>query len=329
MIILGAERAVEHRGYDAVGERAARRFPAPRVLESLLDIVDGVGKLYGSAKVVSLARIGGEVRKLREGEVYLYDPAAGVPPLDVANEVIGQVFPSELLEERDPRVRRRHHKVGLELLAALEHHARYAPALLQDALDRCVGPYLCAELLRRTLQGVGDGPHTSPRVSPGAEAEAGVPDLVVHQDVRRPRGRRTGPRPDDAVDRHRALYLRRLEPVVEQVPGAHGHEPGELANPPHVEAPHPPRQLQLIHEVERMLGPYLRRRRQQQMLHDPRQLSKPLPPLPVRLRVPTREPRERLIVLPGIHPGHGQGPRSTKVPSDIPCTRDAPVATRR
>src|SRR5215208_8259213 len=174
MIILGAERAVEHRGYDAVGERAARRFPAPRVLESLLDIVDGVGKLYGSAKVVSLARIGGEVRKLREGEVDLYDPAAGVPPLDVADEVIGQLPAPELLQEGDPRVRRRHNDVGLKLLAALEHHARYAPVSLQNTLDRRVGPYLSAELLRRTPQGVGDSPHTSPRVSPVAEAQAGV-----------------------------------------------------------------------------------------------------------------------------------------------------------
>jgi hypothetical protein len=168
-----------------------------------------------------------------------------------------------MLQECDPRVRRRHHDIGLQLLAAFEDHAHYAPVSLQDTLDRCVDPYLRAELLCRTLQGFGDGPHTSPWVSPGAETEAGVPDLVVHQDVRRPRGRRTSPCPDDAVDRHRTLYLRRLEPVVEQVPGAHRHQSGEFAHPRHVEAPHPPRQLELIHEVERMPGPYLRRRRQQ------------------------------------------------------------------
>src|SRR5829696_2380545 len=308
MVILGAERAVEHRGYDAVGERAARRFPAPRVLESLLDIVDGVGKLYGSAKVVSLARIGGEVRKLREGEVDLYDPAAGVPPLDVANEVIGQIFPSELLEERDPGVRRRHNHVGLQLLTTLEHYAPYTSLSLQNTLDGRVGPYLRAELLRRTPEGVGDGPHTSPGISPGAEAEACVPDLMVHQHIRRPRGRRSGPRPDNAVHRHRTLYLRRLEPVVEQIPGAHRHEPGELPDPRHVKTPHPPRQRQLIQDVKGMPGPYPGRCRQQQGLHDRRQLSKPLPPLPVRLRVLAREPRERLVVFPGVYPRHGQGP---------------------
>src|SRR3712207_2152525 len=133
--------------------------------------------------------------------------------------------------------------ICLQLLAIREHHAGYAPVSLQDTLDRGVGPYLGAERLRRTPQGVGNGPHASPRVSPGAETQARVPDLVVHQDVRRPGGRRTGPRPDNPVHRHRALYLRRLEPVVEQVPGAHRHQPGEFAHPRHVQTPHPPRQL--------------------------------------------------------------------------------------
>src|SRR5688500_6941607 len=43
VIALGAERAVEHRRYDPVGERPARRYPAPCVLERLLDVVDRVG----------------------------------------------------------------------------------------------------------------------------------------------------------------------------------------------------------------------------------------------------------------------------------------------
>src|SRR5215210_4138267 len=61
MVLLGAERAVEHRGYDAVGERPARRLPTPRVLESLLDVVDGVGQLYGPAQVLPRTGVGGEV----------------------------------------------------------------------------------------------------------------------------------------------------------------------------------------------------------------------------------------------------------------------------
>src|SRR5215212_3159712 len=187
VVPLGAERAVEHRGYYAVGERPAGRFSSTRVLESFLDVVDGVGQLYGPAQVLSGTRVSGEVRKLREGQVDLDDPAAGVPPLDVADEVLRQLIPSELLEESGPRVRRRHHEVGLELFAALEHHARYAPVPLQNTLDRRVRPYLRAERLCRTFQRLGDGSHTSPRISPGAEAETGVPDLVVHQYVGRSR----------------------------------------------------------------------------------------------------------------------------------------------
>src|SRR5215218_8163661 len=50
VVPLGAERAVEHRGYNTVGERPARGLPAARILEGLLDVVDGVGQLYGPAK---------------------------------------------------------------------------------------------------------------------------------------------------------------------------------------------------------------------------------------------------------------------------------------
>src|ERR687889_282395 len=50
VVPLGAERAVEHRGYDAVRKRPARRLSAARILEGLLDVVDGMGQLYGPAE---------------------------------------------------------------------------------------------------------------------------------------------------------------------------------------------------------------------------------------------------------------------------------------
>src|SRR5215212_2679483 len=62
VVPLGAERTVEHRGNNAVGERPARRHPAPGVLESLLYVVDGVGQLYSPAKVFPPTRVGGEIR---------------------------------------------------------------------------------------------------------------------------------------------------------------------------------------------------------------------------------------------------------------------------
>src|SRR5215213_1909599 len=62
VVPVGTERPVEHRGYDAVGERPARGFPAARILEGLLDVVDGVGQLYGPAKMLSWTRVCGEVR---------------------------------------------------------------------------------------------------------------------------------------------------------------------------------------------------------------------------------------------------------------------------
>src|SRR4051812_1033403 len=65
MVPLGTQRAVEHGRYDAVRERPARRLPAPRVLEGLLDVVDGVGQLYSSAMKGFLAWIGGKARQPR------------------------------------------------------------------------------------------------------------------------------------------------------------------------------------------------------------------------------------------------------------------------
>src|SRR5829696_7773400 len=62
VVPLGAERPVEHRGYDAVGERPARRLSTTRILEGLLDVVDGVGQLYGPTEVLPWTRVCGEVR---------------------------------------------------------------------------------------------------------------------------------------------------------------------------------------------------------------------------------------------------------------------------
>src|SRR5215204_5590306 len=62
VVPLGAKRPVEHRGYNTVGERPARRLSAACILEGLLDVVDGVGQLYGPARVLSWTRVRGEVR---------------------------------------------------------------------------------------------------------------------------------------------------------------------------------------------------------------------------------------------------------------------------
>jgi hypothetical protein len=180
VVALRAERAVEHRGYDAVRERPARRLPAPRVLKSLLYVVYGVGELYGPAEMLPSSGVGVELRERREREVELDDPAARVPTLDAAHEVVGELLAPELLEEGDARVRRSHHAVGPQLLAAPEHDAHDASVPLQDALDRRLGADLSAELLGRAPQSVGDRAHPSPRVAPGAESQPGVPDLVVH-----------------------------------------------------------------------------------------------------------------------------------------------------
>ena len=62
---------------------------------------------------------------------------------------------------------------------------------------------------------------------------ADVADGVVGHHIGGARLVRSGPGADHTIDRQRPLHLRGLEPVVEQVGDAHGHQPGHVGDRAH------------------------------------------------------------------------------------------------
>src|SRR5262249_22770757 len=66
-----------------------------------------------------------------QGQVDLDHTAAGLPVLDVAHEVVGQVLAADVGEERGLRVQRRDDHAGPDLLAVVQHHAGRPAALEQ------------------------------------------------------------------------------------------------------------------------------------------------------------------------------------------------------
>ena len=69
---------------------------------------------------LSVAGIGGEVRQLAQGEVDLDHPAAGLPVLDVVDEIIGQFVAGNLIQECGTGMQCGHHQRGVDLVAVVE-----------------------------------------------------------------------------------------------------------------------------------------------------------------------------------------------------------------
>ncbi len=156
-----------------------------------------------------VARVGGEVGQLGQRQVDLHDAAAGLPVLDVGDEVVGQLGARNLVEERDLRVQRGDHQRRVDLLAVLEDRAVHPAAADDEPRDPCVGADLGAEAAGRPGDRLGDRAHAAFGVAPAAElAVADVADRVVRHHVGGAGLVRAGPGADHAVDRERAFDLR-------------------------------------------------------------------------------------------------------------------------
>ena len=235
--------------------------------EGLLDVRHG-GRHLDRTRVVFLqvrAGIGGEVGKFGQRQVDLDDAAAGLPVLDVGHEVVGQVRPAHVIQERGARVQGGHDDLGRELLAVLQLDAGGAAVVQQDPADPGVGADLGAVLAGGVRDRVGDRAHAALLEAPVAQvAVAHVADRVVRHHVGGARLVRAGPGPDHAVDRERALDLRRLEPVVEQVGDRHRHQPGHVGDRADVEAAVAPGQPQRLLQVAGLARAEVRRHGEQQ-----------------------------------------------------------------
>ena len=182
------------------------------------------------------AGVGGEVGEFGQGQVDLDHAAAGLPVLDVFDEVVREVLAADVVQERGARVQARDDDLGGELLAVLQDDALGLAVADQDLAYFRAGADLGAVLAGGAGDRVGHGAHAALLEAPVAQVPvADVTDRVVRHHVGGAGLVRAGPGADHAVDRERPLDLRRLEPVVEQVGDRHGHQPGHVGDRADVE----------------------------------------------------------------------------------------------
>ena len=169
-----------------------------------------------------------------------------------------------------------HHQRGVDLVAVLERDTLNPAVAHQHFRYSSLGADLGAEAAGRAGDGIRDRTHPALGVTPAAHlAVADVTDRMVCHDVGGAGFIRPGPRADHAIDRQRALDLRRLEPVVEQVGDAHREQSGDISGTADGDIPLAPRQLGQIGQIRRApradLGWHLRQKR-------PEEIAEPFEP---------------------------------------------------
>ena len=206
-----------------------------------------------------------------------------------------------MVQERGARVQGAHHDLGRELLAVLQLDAGGAAIVQQDPADPGAGADLGAVLAGGVRDRVGDRAHAALLEAPVAQvAVADVADGVVRHHVGGAGLVRTGPGPDHAVDRERALDLRRLEPVVEQVGDRHRHQPGHVGDRADVKAAVAPGQPEGLVQVAGLARAEVRRHGEQQRAEHFGQPGQPGVPARHGVGVLLRPPGDLVVVPLGV-----------------------------
>ena len=245
--------------------------------------------------------VGGEVGEFGQGQVDLDHAAAGLPVLDVFDEVVREVRAAHVVQERGARVQASDDDLGGELLAVVQLDAGGAAVADQDLDYFRAGADLGAVLSRRVGDGVGDGAHAALLEAPVAQVPvADVADRMVRHHVGGAGLVRAGPGADHAVDRERALDLRRLEPVVEQVGDRHGHKPGHVGDRAHVEVLVAPGQPEGLLEIVRLVRAEVRRDGEQHRAEHLGQAGQPGVPARHRVSVLLRPAGHLVVVALGV-----------------------------
>jgi hypothetical protein len=159
------QRVVEHARDADVGERPARRLPAHRLLEGLLDVVQAFREHDRPAVDLRVEfGMAGEHRQPAQRQVDLDGAAAALPAADVGQERLGQRPRLHQLAERDLRVQRRDHDTGVHLLTGRQSHPGHLAARRgPDPGHRGAGTDFRAQRASRAGQGAGHPTTTSRR----------------------------------------------------------------------------------------------------------------------------------------------------------------------
>ena len=283
---IGIECLVQCGGDDAVAEWCQRGSSAPGILEGRLDELHCWGHLDRTGVVLGLTatRVRREVGQLGQSQVDLHYATAGLPVLDVVDEVVGQFVARDLVQECGTGMQGGDHQRCVDLVAVVECDALNAAVAHQHFRYASLGADLGAEAAGRPGDRLRHRTHTALGITPASHlAVADVTDGVVRHDVGGAGLIGAGPRPDHAVDRQRALDLRRLEPVVEQVGDAHREQSGDVSGTANGDVALAPRELGQLGQIRRApradLGWHLCQQR-------PEELAEPFEPrVPLRIGV--------------------------------------------
>ncbi len=165
-----------------------------------------------------------EVRQGVEREVDLARRPTELVAPDVGDELVGQVLATDHVQKREVRVDARRDDLARQIVAILEHDADRGPVLDDDLRDARPGSDFGAGLARRAGDGVRDRAGSAAREPPRSEGPVDLAHVVMQEHVGRAGRAHAQERADDPRRRHRRLEHVGLEPLIEEVDGAHRHE---------------------------------------------------------------------------------------------------------
>ncbi len=195
-----------------------------RVVVGAFHVLDAGRERHGSAQVSAFAGHALEVRQAVEREIHFAGGAAVLVAANLFQEVVGDVAGLDEVDEGVLRVDAGGNDVGVNFVAVAEDDALRFAFLDDDLCGRCLRADFDSCFAGRVGNGIRDRTRAAARESPGTEGAVDFAHVVMEQNVGGSRRAHAEKRPDDAGRGHGGLEHVGLEPLVEEVDGAHGHE---------------------------------------------------------------------------------------------------------
>ena len=165
-----------------------------------------------------------EVRQTIERHVHLAGRAAVLEAVDVFEKVGGKMFGFDEFVEREARIDAGGNCVGVNFVAVGEDDAFGFAVFDNDFRDGGLRANFDSGFAGRVADGVRDCAGAAARESPGAECAVDLSHVVMEQNVGGARRAHAEKCADDARGRHCCFEHVGLEPLIEKINGAHGHE---------------------------------------------------------------------------------------------------------
>ncbi len=295
---------IDHGGQDDVHVGPPGEPSVLGIVVCPLQVIDAGADGDGAAQVGAHAGEAREVGELAQGQVHLARRPPDLEAPDGVDEIVGKILGLDHLEEGPFGIQCRDHDGRSDLVPVLEGHTHSLAVLHDDLGDAGLRANVGAEAPRGPRDRLAYAAGPAPGEPPSAHGAVDLAQIVVQQHVRCAGGSGAEERADDPAGRHGGLQGLRLEPLVEVVGGAHGHE---LEEGVELLPPQSTEMLGQPSEPEEVLGTQgcrVGRHKGQDRLHRHRQLVHELAEVVVRVGVPGRvsvELSARLIVVRPAH----------------------------